>query len=68
MWDICASEAIFQSRFGILTDAKQKQLFYDSTKRSFSLWNGIVAARNSDIYFNTKKQYENKTGKTLGES
>jgi len=51
MWDMAASEAIFQSRFGILTDAKQKPLFYDKSKRSFSLWNGIVAARNSDIYF-----------------
>lgn len=68
MWDMCASEAIFSSRFGILTDAKQKPLFYDKSKRSFSLWNGIVAARNSDIYFTTKKQYENKAGKTLGES
>jgi len=68
MWDIAASEAIFQSRFGILTDAKQKPLFYDVSKRSFSLWNGIVAARNSDIYFKTKEQYEQKSGKTLGES
>ena len=68
MWDICASEAIFSSRFGILTDAKQKPLFYDTSKRSFSLWNGIVAARNSNVYFTTKKQYENKSGKTLAAS
>ena len=66
MWDMAASEAIFQSRFGILTDAKQKPLFYDKSKRSFSLWNGIVAARNSDIYFKTKERYEEKSGKTLG--
>jgi len=68
MWDMCASEAIFSSRFGILTDAKQKPLFYEPTRRSFSLWNGVVAAHNSDIYFTTKQQYEKKSGKTLAES
>ena len=30
MWDICASEAIFASRHGILTDAKQKPIIYNS--------------------------------------
>ena len=50
MWDICASEAIFASRFGILTDAKQKPLFYDCSRRSFGLFNGIVAARDSRTY------------------
>ena len=49
-WDICAAEAIFQSRGGILTDARQRPLFYDSTRRSFGLFNGVVAARNSDVY------------------
>jgi len=68
MWDMCASEAIFSSRFGILTDAKQKPIFYDTTRRSYSLWNGVVAARNPDIYFTTKQQYEKKSGKTLAES
>lgn len=68
MWDICASEAIFSSRLGILTDAKQQPLFYDISRRSFSLWNGIVAARNSNIYFSTKQQYEKRSGKTLAES
>lgn len=68
MWDICASEAIFTSRYGVLTDAKQKPLFYDTSRRAFSLWNGVVAARNTDIYSSTKKQYENRSGKTLAES
>lgn len=50
MWDICASEAIYASRFGILTDARQKPLFYDSSRRSFGLYNGIVAARSAKTY------------------
>lgn len=69
LWDICASEAIFQSRFGILTDAKQKPLVYDTaSRRNFSLWNGLVAARNEDIYFATKQAYESRTGKTLAQT
>ena len=69
MWDMCASEAIFASRHGILTDAKQKPIFYNSTnQRNFSLWNGVVAARNSEIYFATKSKYESKSGKTLAQS
>ena len=50
MWDICASEAIFSSRFGIMTDARQKPLFYDSSRRSFGLYNGLIAARCDKIY------------------
>jgi len=50
MWDMCAPEAIFQSRFGILTDARSKPLFYDSSRRSFGLYNGVVAARDAHTY------------------
>lgn len=65
MWDLCASEAIFQSRFGILTDAKQKPLFYDSSRRHFGLYSGVIAARNADIYKSAQQTYENKSGTTL---
>lgn len=68
MWDICASEAIFASRFGILTDAKQKPLFYDSTRRSFGLYNGVVAARDAGVYLSAKRTYESKSGSTLADS
>ena len=54
MWDMCAPEAIFSSRFGILTDAKQKPLFYDSSRRTFGLYNGVVAARDSNVYLSAK--------------
>lgn len=68
MWDICASEAIFASRFGILTDARQKPLFYDATRRSFGLYNGIVAARDAGVYLNAQNTYEDKSGITLAAS
>ena len=68
MWDICASEAIFASRFGILTDARQKPLFYDANRRSFGLYNGIVAARDAGVYLNAQNTYEDKSGSTLAQS
>lgn len=59
LWNVCASEAIFSSRYGIVADAKQKPIFYDgASRRSFSLWNGIVAARSADIYTTMKQTYE----------
>ena len=58
MTDICASEAIYSSRFGILTDAKQKPLFYDSSRRAFGLFNGVVAARDSNVYLSAQQTYE----------
>ena len=57
MWDICASEAIFASRFGILTDAKQKPLIYDSRRRSYGLYNGLVAARDVSTYLHASESY-----------
>ena len=68
MTDICASEAIYSSRFGILTDAKQKPLFYDSSRRAFGLFNGVVAARDSNVYLSAQQTYENNSGRTLAES
>ena len=65
MWDMCAPEAIFASRFGILTDARQKPLLYDSSRRSFGLFNGVVAARDASTYLQAQKTYENKSGSTL---
>ena len=62
MWDMCAPEAIFSSRFGILTDARQKPLFYDSTRRSFGLFNGVVAARDAHTYEQAFSSYEEKSG------
>lgn len=31
-WDMCGSEAILASRFGILTDAHKRPIFYEATK------------------------------------
>jgi len=68
MWDLCASEAIFASRGGIMTDARQKPLFYDSSRRSFGLFNGVVAARDASTYLHAKRTYETKSGSTLAAS
>ena len=35
-WDMCGSEAILQSRFGVATDAYKKPFLYD-TEKSFTL-------------------------------
>ena len=68
MWDLCASEAIFASRGGVLTDARQKPLFYDSTRRGFGLFNGVVAARDASTYLRAKGMYESRSGSTLAAS
>lgn len=68
MWDLCAAEAIFSSRQGILTDAKRQPLIYNSARRSFGLYNGVVAARNAGIYLSAQSSYEQKSGTTLAQS
>ena len=68
MWDLCAPEAIFSSRLGILTDAGQKPLFYDSSRRTFGLYGGVVAARDFNTYLGAKRSYETKSGSTLAAS
>jgi len=68
-WDVCASEAIFASRLGIMSDAKRKPLFYESSRKQHTFWNGLVAARNADIYEASSFQYQsNSGGKTLEDS
>jgi len=65
LYELCAPEAVFASRFGILTDAKQKPLIYDASRRSFGLFNGVVAARDAGTYLQAKLSYEDKSGSTL---
>ena len=43
-WDMCASEALITSRFGIVTDAKQRPLEYLRDTNSFTIKSGIIAA------------------------
>jgi len=45
-WDMCGSEAILQSRFGIVTDAQKSPLLYDHEVTQHTLSNGIIASKN----------------------
>lgn len=48
-WDMCGSEAILQSRFGIVTDANQTPLYYDHEAKSHTFKNGIIASKNKKV-------------------
>ncbi len=47
-WDLCGSEALLLSRFGILSDAARKPLFYNNDSHNQSVTNGIVAATSKN--------------------
>jgi 3'-phosphoadenosine 5'-phosphosulfate (PAPS) 3'-phosphatase len=49
-WDMCGSEALYLSRFGILCDATRCPLYYDDNAIDHTLPHGIIAAKNSNIF------------------
>jgi len=49
-WDMCASEALIQAKMGIVTDAYQRPLIYDHTKKNFTITEGILVAKNRKVY------------------
>lgn len=64
---MCASEALMQSRMGIVTDAYQRPILYDHTKSSFTLREGIIAAKNKKVYDVCKNRIHGKLNKTIGD-
>jgi 3'-phosphoadenosine 5'-phosphosulfate (PAPS) 3'-phosphatase len=46
-WDMCGSEAILQSRFGIVTDASMQPLSYSPDAPSHTIQGGILAAKST---------------------
>jgi len=48
-WDMVGSEAILAARFGVVTDAYKRPIKY-CPESSFTLRNGIVAAKSKSIY------------------
>lgn len=48
-WDMCGSEAVLTSRFGIVTDAFNQPLIYSEDKNHHTLPNGIIAAKNKRL-------------------
>ena len=49
-WDMCASEALIQAKMGIVTDAHQRPLIYDHTKKNFTIREGIIVTKNRKVY------------------
>jgi hypothetical protein len=38
------------ARMGVVTDASQRPLIYDHTKKSFTIREGIIMAKNKKVY------------------
>ena len=69
-----ASEAIIQSRYGVVTNAQGEPLEYNNgdplspMRPSYTLRDGIVIAKNTSILKLAEKRIENTIGMTLGEA
>jgi 3'-phosphoadenosine 5'-phosphosulfate (PAPS) 3'-phosphatase len=44
-WDMCGSEVLINSRFGIISDARKRPLLYNPYLLNHTLRDGIIAAR-----------------------
>jgi len=66
-WDLCGSEAILASRYGILTDAEKRPIFYDPNMHP-TVSNGIVAAKNKAIYELCERRIEKSTMMSLSDN
>jgi len=62
-WDMCGSEAILQSRFGLVTDASRRPIYYN--KDRVTLKHGIIAAKNKQTYSICASRIEDITGISL---
>lgn len=63
-WDMCGSEAILAARFGIVTDAYRRPIYYDKDS-SFTLRNGIIAAKSKFVFDTCAERIEKMTGISL---
>ena len=66
-WDMCGSEAILQSRFGIVTNASMQPLTYRADARSHTIQGGILAAKNAKHLTVGANRIENEVGLSLTE-
>jgi hypothetical protein len=58
---MCGSEALILSRFGIVTNAEKKPLYYDDVN-GFTIKEGIIAAKNKNVYEICHHRVEEQTG------
>ena len=63
-WDMCGSEAILASRFGILTDAEKRPIFYEPNMHP-TITGGIIAAKNKAIFELCERRIEKSTMMSL---
>ena len=63
-WDMCASEAIINSRLGIVSDGNINPINYDPDVEKFTIFNGIIAAKNKRIY-DLSMERINQNGESL---
>jgi len=64
-WDMCACEALIQGRMGIVTDASGNAIFYEDIEGSYTIREGILAAKNKKVYDVATKRIEKGVGKTI---
>jgi len=66
-WDMCGSEAILQSRFGVTTDAQKRPLYYDHERNHHTLPDGIIAAKNKRHLEVCLSRIETDVGKSVAD-
>eukprot|EP00347_Sterkiella_histriomuscorum_P009337 403341598 len=66
-WDMCASEALLTAKMGIVTDAYQRPLIYDHTKKNYTIRDGIIVAKNKKVYDVCIKRIQEGLGKSISE-
>jgi len=52
---------------GLVTDANQAPIIYDHTKKSFTIREGIIFAKNQKIYDVCNSRIKKELGKTIPE-
>ncbi len=57
-WDTCASDAILQGRLGVLLNAQDKPLNYDTDLTSYTVQEGIIASRGFEFHEMIKGRVE----------
>ena len=53
------------ARMGVVTDASQRPLIYDHTKKSFTIREGIIMAKNKKVYDVCQRRVQEKCGRDI---
>mmetsp|Transcript_40396 Transcript_40396/g.29101 ORF Transcript_40396/g.29101 Transcript_40396/m.29101 type:complete len:250 (+) Transcript_40396:405-1154(+) len=66
-WDLCASEALYNSMGGILTNAAGEEILYDHNNDDYTIKEGIVAAKNQKVYDTCTTRLQNELNLSMAE-